>query len=229
MVIRFDLNVLPAEINIQKAYFDFYCHFTSPGVDVCSLFIVQSEWDVSKTTWMNATAADKWNKPGGDYISKEHVLAKCAGDGEWERYDVTEFVRYFYENPEKNLGFINSLQDIHATNYRKYYSSKFKFIEFRPKLVIQYGTTDIKNNPTTCAPYFSVLIEKQANNVNLFIPFSRDYSFTITDLKGRNQGAFSGHGKQWYTISNNSFFKGMNLITVKTDDEYSVQKVLFME
>lgn len=226
MVIRFDLGVLPLDLKVEKAFFEMYCHGVFPKVDVCSLFTIQSPWKVTEATWMNATSSVKWKKPGVDYNPSKSVLGRCVKPTEWERYDVTEMVKYFLQNPDKNYGFTCSLQDVHAENGRLYYSSDYKFIDHRPRLIIESDITNISEQVMPFTKDFKILIKSEDNAINLYIPFKPYYSGFITDARGRTIYSFSQPTAQWYTIPKRLLSQGVNLLTINTEKEKIIEKII---
>lgn len=152
-MIKFDLdssNIL-SQINleeidsVQLALNVFFSKIKPPAI--CSLHTLDYEWEEMEVCWNNASANQPWRmfaQTGND----DTFALEDAGDmdidpvattlsdtvGFWQKWNITEIIKYYLENPSENHGFmIRSSGDLQP---HYFYSSNHDSIEIRPKLII---------------------------------------------------------------------------------------------
>ncbi len=154
----------------------------APNFPPCSLFTIEKEWVETEFTWNNAKADLPWENidaasgllGGGDYSIDPVAFTNCMGLNEWMSFDITELVRSIIKgNPINGLLLKEVLNgtDNDFSEGCTIASSEADEVENRPKIVIDYGNTDIsdtfknnksiykiKENPN------SIIIQNSKNN-----------------------------------------------------------------
>jgi hypothetical protein len=180
---------------------------------------ITKDWKVDEATWLEAKSGEKWNPQsdnymdqGGAYTEEDAAETGYAPDGEWEEYDVTEIVKYFIDNPDKNIGFLIISDEEYNNTQRLYASSDFTDdTSQRPKLKI------VHNTPIAYVPQ-KVYKDKIALTVtnaaiNLFIPYT-GHRVTICDAKGQTILSFNEIRNNRYELPLTGFSNGVHFLNI---------------
>ena len=136
-LIRFDLSVIPEGAEILDARLDLYyaTNHSNGGYYQTSdnearLIRITEPWDEHQVTWETRPDIDP-----DDFV----ILPESTEDYQnYEGIDLTQFVRFFYENPSENYGFIIRLINEFAYTCMTFASSDNNDLEKRPRLSIVY-------------------------------------------------------------------------------------------
>ncbi len=125
------------------------------------VFQVKKEWSEATANWDTP-----WTGGGGDFDENSPLSSSSQKDTtvkEWERFDVTETVQEYVNNPSSNHGFLIMFDD----NDRRgimVYSSQCEEAnkDKRPKLVINGDGTAIKKSKKMSHPEMTMFFRGNA-------------------------------------------------------------------
>lgn len=256
MVVKFDLSEIPSDAEIIEAIFSLYFiqgDLPTQDTDLCSLFTISREWNVSEVTWINADKDTKWENTdlntkffspgeqdtvispgGGDYNPECIATTKYTELNKWEHHDVTNAMKEIIKDSDSFYGFLVKqlvylrTRDLRSSG-RVYNSSEAEEVDKRPKLTITYKSTSVVNNFLVNNLNNNILIRKTTEAFKIYVPFENNYRVTIIDLKGKRILSFNGNKKQWFEIPANSITSGMHIICVNTGEETAFKSFLFVQ
>jgi hypothetical protein len=234
VVIKFDLSKIPSNANIVSAYYYMYYttgDFVKPHPeDRCSLFTMTKPWDADAICWKSATKNVEWldldpdtkhpngldtnGYPGGGDHSKGiiAIFDPPQQDSAWDSYKVTNTMKDFINNSKPFYGFYAKAW--FGNTSRNYVSSHDSNIVLRPKLIIKYVGTGIISNNNSTKDQWNILINQSGKNLNVLIPFTGAYTFSVTDLRGKTIFVSKGFNKQWHSVPTRNIPKGVNVFSV---------------
>lgn len=142
---QFDLSVLPHNTLIYSAYLDLYGnpYFTADdlyhhtrlsGPNNFYMRRVVEPWEELAITWNN--------QPPTTLDGQVELPASTFAEQNYLGTDVTDFVRFFVENPQYNYGLCIQLRTEEYYRSICFISSDFEEPEFRPRLTIIYQVCD---------------------------------------------------------------------------------------
>jgi len=111
-LIHFDIDQIPQDADVQRATLRLYMSsYSNPNTLSAAAHMVVRLWDELSATWIRATAEESWAAPGardvdGDVVESPADSANIDLAGEWYEFDITDMVRQWVANPEKNHGLL---------------------------------------------------------------------------------------------------------------------------
>lgn len=165
------------------------------------LYRMTKEWDQSSSTWQSLGG-------GVSTWSGDHIATNDNGSANvWEDYDVTETVQKFVSGELENYGFCMGFR---LDDFGCYYnSSEHSDTQKRPKLVVEYSPTDIKENFNFNK---SIISYKTINNF-VKIDFNESFkSIKILNVKGKTIKTFEN--KKSVSIIKDEIPNGIYLVRI---------------
>lgn len=96
---------------------------------------VTKAWDEKTAHWYKRNARDNWSKDGGDFDSAFASFRTTDRINVWNEVDITEVVKDFVKEPDKNFGVLLYMEVImHTVEYASCDNNKQSN---RPKLTIE--------------------------------------------------------------------------------------------
>lgn len=143
-LLKFDLSQIPTGSEIVSARLSLFCntmsghHQLQAGANACYLKRVVQSWDQTTTNWSNQPATTNENAK---------LLERSQSSiQDYPNIDVTDFVTYWYSNPNQNFGL--SIQLVQEIMYScMVFGSSNHINELkRPLLVIEYTNCSLPLN-----------------------------------------------------------------------------------
>lgn len=133
-LIQFDLSALPENAIIDSAklnlFFSSNPGFTKQeGENLCYVEQIVEKWNEAEVTWINQPATT---------TEARLLLPKSTSDTSDYSIDATNFVRYFYENPNDNNGLMFKMKEEKEYRGLTFASSDHEEEALRPELKIFY-------------------------------------------------------------------------------------------
>ncbi|HIQ04486.1 MAG TPA: DNRLRE domain-containing protein [Anaerolineae bacterium] len=150
VLLRFDLSILPAAVQVTGATLDLWvAGRNQPGALSVAAYSVQRAWDPQQASWYRAQQNALWSAPGGDKAAKPVSVARLdTGEG-WYEWDVTPLVQTWVAQPSANFGLLLSGQGDPTIEYYVASTEWHRRAE-RPRLTVHYILSD--NTPAPTAP-----------------------------------------------------------------------------
>jgi hypothetical protein len=110
-LLRFDLSVLPTNVEVVSATLSVHSSFDSGvGPMTVSCYGIKRPWNIFDATWANATQTSQWEVPGCDGPSDREPTpvgsVVLASGNTWYRFDVSELARSWVADPTANHGVV---------------------------------------------------------------------------------------------------------------------------
>ncbi len=102
---------------------------------------LQRPWEEAWATWTKATNGDLWSTPGiwpSDCYTTPLGVQQLDASDSWYKFDVTELTGEWLLHPETNQGLLLRGDTSGSVTYH-FASSQDSVLDYRPKLVIEYG------------------------------------------------------------------------------------------
>ena len=109
VLLQFDLSVLPSDVEVLSAELSLYTtsHLGAEGMAV-GCFGIRRPWDVQDASWLQATAATRWEVPGCGGASDRDAEAVSTvvlmADNSTHIWDVTGLAQEWVSDPSANHG-----------------------------------------------------------------------------------------------------------------------------
>lgn len=115
------------------------------------------EWNTKSVTWLNRTATEKWNIPGGDWLDVNGVVngnspfasltfkKGTVPTNAYYGFDVTDLVQKYIDGTYPNTGFLIKAKT-EKSNYIAFYSINTLATNKKMKLKIEYQTARVEGD-----------------------------------------------------------------------------------
>ncbi len=133
-LIQFDLSTLPENAVIDSAKLNLF-FFSNPGFtkqegeNFCYVERIVEKWNEAKVSWVNQPATT---------TEARLLLPKSHSDTSDYSIDITDFVRFFYKNPDANNGLMFKMKEESEYRGLTFASSDHENESLRPELIIYY-------------------------------------------------------------------------------------------
>ncbi len=140
-LLKFDLSSLPEGAVIVGAKLSLFCntitghHQIHSGDNASYLLRITQPWDQYSATWNT--------QPAVTYEDAVEIPASIAQIQDYPNIDVTNLIKYFYDNPDQNFGFMFQLKEEELYAAMVFSSSDHIDSTKRPLLSIEYTTCDL--------------------------------------------------------------------------------------
>ncbi len=158
-LLKFDVSSVPSNARVLRATLGFYVqeHSNEGEIDV-SAYVLRKAWNANEATWEQASATTPWgvkgaNSTGGETQDRDAIPTDTRSlrrirytdvtgeqflidDATWYSLDITQAVREWVANPERNFGVI--LKGSVGSTAVRIAASEWREVDLRPCLVITY-------------------------------------------------------------------------------------------
>jgi len=146
-LLRFDVSSIPPTANVLSATLSVHAwNSTNANPLDVSVFRLLRSWSETAATWNQAAVGSPWAVPGANGIGSDRddyaiSTVTMSQYGVWYNFDVTDFARWWVQNPGQNFGLVLKAIDGSQVEY-ELWSSDYEFApQVRPKLTIVYSTS----------------------------------------------------------------------------------------
>ena len=219
MVVKFDLsNDIPANVTVKEATLSLFYEGGTVGIEHTYVCHLTASWDAETVTWIKRDASTDWDPEGGEFDTGTETQTTYAAEKTWENYDVTDIVK-LYVAGTPNHGFIMYPDQSDGNTGRIYYSSDYSSIDsLRPKLIVTYESTGIKQGNKGVFRQNSIAVKKVGTDVQFFVPFENAYRVELYSASGMKIHSMTGYGAKWQSLNSGLLAKGIYSIRVSSGD-----------
>lgn len=154
-ILRFDSSSLPADVVIRRAVLELYMYNRDRSIIgnnsiITQVHRVENDWTEGVqdgatctvgATWSDSDCVTNWAAGDLNATVETSVVVDYEDINQWHTWNVTNLVRYWYDNPSLNYG-LGIREDLETGNRETfiahYASGEYSDVTLRPKLKVYY-------------------------------------------------------------------------------------------